>query len=524
MIMTMNATTRTTKTRSMIAPATVASGTADATVDADVNTTDQGDNTIITTDTAAIATSTATAAFATVFDKYKTYMSYDTKEKNSTIGHNETKQEKEKYELRIRQQQQRNIMKTNDRKSNSSTKRISFAEDIVSTMNHCENENGDYDDNKNDDNPSPFSYEPSSPTSPPSSPSSFQSSPTRRKRGTFRSGSVRSRFTTHTGISSPTSIKKGVVTMSTAEKRATGMNFTHPSWSESFIGNGMDDLGDEDLMEELAQKGMIHTVLASMRDRERLPLSEDVYAFIIVCPLWSWPFWYAIYCILMKYVIYGILLSSIENDGDYEAGIDKDTGDVIEPDRLVQVVKFFLIPVAVAMQDDLMTVFANIANKEYDATVVKYTKSATLGKFILSNTLRLIDGFLSLGVNFGVMLMTNTILGIFLNFAALHFLQYIDDVFYDLVEQGFLGDSMEYVTNLCKQVTFKRRFTYDKNGDEDVSGDSDDDDDDDDNEMTKNLYESWSNFITNLDTILMSTTLLVCLLIYGIVQGVVYAE
>jgi len=226
----------------------------------------------------------------------------------------------------------------------------------------------------------------------------------------------------------------------------------------------------------------------------------------------------------MKYVIYGILLSSIENDGDYEASINEETGDVIEPDRLVQVVKFFLIPVAVAMQDDLMTVFANIANKEYDATVVKYTKSATLGKFILSNTLRLIDGFLSLGVNFGVMLMTNTILGIFLNFAALHFLQYIDDVFYDLVEQGFLGDSMEYVTNLCKQVTFKRRFTYDKNGDEDVSGDSDDDDDDDDNEMTKNLYESWSNFITNLDTILMSTTLLVCLLIYGIVQGLVYAE
>jgi len=276
---------------------------------------------------------------------------------------------------------------------------------------------------------------------------------------------------------------------------------------------------NEDTIEELAHKGMLHSALASMPDRERLPLAEDVYAFIIVCPVFSVPFWYAMYCIILKYIIYSILLSDIKNDDMYlDVGIDADTGAIIPADewdgernRDVQVVKFFLIPVAVAMQEDLMTVFANVANKEYDDTVMKYTKSATQAKFIASNILRLVDGFMSLGVNFYTMLMTNTILSVFLNFAALHFLQYIDDVFYDLVEQGFLGDSMEYVTNLCKQVTFKRRYTYHK----------DDNDDDDDYEMTQ--YEKWSKSITNLDTILMSATLLVCVIIYGFVQGYVYA-
>ena len=158
--------------------------------------------------------------------------------------------------------------------------------------------------------------------------------------------------------------------------------------------------------------------------------------------------------------------------------------------------KFFLIPVAVAKQEDLMTVYANAANKKYDGSVTKADNYATWVKWVLSNALRLIDGLLSLGVNFGVMLMTNAILGIFLNFAALHFLQFIDDVLYELAEKGFFGDTMEEATILCKTITFQRR-AY-------LRGDK------------------CNNFITNLDTILLAFTAFLCFLLYGIVQGLFY--
>ena len=161
--------------------------------------------------------------------------------------------------------------------------------------------------------------------------------------------------------------------------------------------------------------------------------------------------------------------------------------------------KFFLIPVAVAKQEDLMTVYANAANKKYDGSVTKADNYATWVKWVLSNALRLIDGLLSLGVNFGVMLMTNAILGIFLNFAALHFLQFIDDVLYELAEKGFFGDTMEEATILCKSITFPRRVHL-RGGDN----------------------SSCNNFITNLDTILLAFTAFLCFTLYGVVQGLFY--
>ena len=82
--------------------------------------------------------------------------------------------------------------------------------------------------------------------------------------------------------------------------------------------------------------------------------------------------------------------------------------------------------------------------------------------FLLSYFLRFIDGLASLAVNFCVMLQTQDVLGVLLNFAALHFLQDIDDIFYVLVEQGFFGEGMEEMTAICKKITWPRRHHNDK--------------------------------------------------------------
>jgi len=118
---------------------------------------------------------------------------------------------------------------------------------------------------------------------------------------------------------------------------------------------------------------------------------------------------------------------------------------------------FFLIPVAVAMQEDLMAVYDKIANVQYDPKVLKINAFAKRWKFYLSYSLRFLDGALSLAANYVTMLKTDEVLGVFLNFAALHFLQAIDDVFYALVEKGFFGDKIEHMSLVCKKIFWKRR-------------------------------------------------------------------
>jgi len=179
-------------------------------------------------------------------------------------------------------------------------------------------------------------------------------------------------------------------------------------------------------------------------------LDEDVYAFILVAPVISAPFLYAFGVILIKYLIYGVLLFGIEDNSDqYYTSVPK-----------VQAVKFLLIPVAVAMQEDLIHVYAYAANLKYDEKVLKVSPSATRAKLLLSMLLRVTDGLLSLSVNFLVMLQTHdSVRQVFLNFAALHFLQSIDDVFFLLLQKGFFGDEMELLTSDCTKVSFPRRKT-----------------------------------------------------------------
>lgn len=184
------------------------------------------------------------------------------------------------------------------------------------------------------------------------------------------------------------------------------------------------------------------------KSEQSLPLQNDVYAFIAVAPVMSTPFIFALYVVFVKYCVCGLLAFGIsfENIGSSNPYDD--------------IVKFLLIPVAIAMQEDLVHVYASAANIVYDDNVLKISQSATQHKLIFAFILRFIDGLLGLYVNFALMLDTSGALNIMLNFAALHFLQGIDNVFFGLVEQGFFGDVMEHMSYKCKEVTFPRRTAY----------------------------------------------------------------
>mmetsp|Transcript_16182 Transcript_16182/g.35152 ORF Transcript_16182/g.35152 Transcript_16182/m.35152 type:complete len:310 (+) Transcript_16182:217-1146(+) len=239
-------------------------------------------------------------------------------------------------------------------------------------------------------------------------------------------------------------------------------------------------LADEDHVHAMADQGpnfQKYDAIAKMesyKEKGSFALPEDVYAFITVASVCTWSFAFAVSVICIKYIVYGALLFDI---------LDKEHTKV---HKRATAVKFFLIPVAVAMQEDLMGVFAGVANSRYDPKVLAISPGATRAKFCLGHILRFVDGSLSLCVNYMLMLRTAEVLNVFLNFAALHFLQDIDDVFYALVVKGFFGDKMELMSNTCRQVSWPRRRGSNK----------------------------LSALMTDLDTILFTATLLLLYSIY----------
>mmetsp|Transcript_9086 Transcript_9086/g.18860 ORF Transcript_9086/g.18860 Transcript_9086/m.18860 type:complete len:244 (-) Transcript_9086:1474-2205(-) len=186
--------------------------------------------------------------------------------------------------------------------------------------------------------------------------------------------------------------------------------------------------------------------IRSKKENERIELGENVYSLLVVAPVKSWPFIFSISVMCIKFIVIGILITDIS------------FADVEAPKLKVSVVKFFLVPVAIAMQEDLMSSFSTLANGMYCPSLQTKSTSATRPKLYFGYILRTIDGLLSLYVNYAVMLITNDTISVFLNFAALQFIYDIDDVFYELIALGFFGDQMEHMTLVCKECSLARRY------------------------------------------------------------------
>ena len=138
--------------------------------------------------------------------------------------------------------------------------------------------------------------------------------------------------------------------------------------------------------------------------------------------------------VFIKIVLYSLLALDLwsQSGGRFDEG-----------NTLIRTTQFFLLPVAVALQEDLIHVYTRIANIRYDKRILQTSPAATEFKFGLSFLLRFCDGLYSLIINFVLLLITDEVLALFLNFAALGFLQSIDDVAFHLAKHGYLGDRME---------------------------------------------------------------------------------
>ena len=213
---------------------------------------------------------------------------------------------------------------------------------------------------------------------------------------------------------------------------------------------------------------------AALKEEDRFPLGEDVYSLIFVAPVKGQTFWFAVYIILLKLSLFTCFAIDLRG---------RSLDNFTDKSDLTRVTQFLLLPVSVAMQEDLMLVYNRLANILYDKDIIKSCPAATEFKFTLSNLLRFLDGLYSLLINFVLLLITNEILALFLNFAALQFLQSIDDVAFDMARKGYLGNKMESRAVLVSTLSMPKR----------VGG--------------------WMN---SLDTILFSATLItmVCIFIY----------
>eukprot|EP00977_Amphora_coffeiformis_P010886 scaffold2558_cov172-Amphora_coffeaeformis.AAC.17 len=179
---------------------------------------------------------------------------------------------------------------------------------------------------------------------------------------------------------------------------------------------------------------------------EMCDIPDDIYSMYFLSSYFGPGFWYALYVTALKMALYTFLMiDAIESPMPQNV------------DHKLLATQFLMLPVSVAIQEDLTHFFFTVANVHWSKEILEVFPDATCFKFFTASFFRGIDGFFSLLVNFVILLKADTVLTLFLNFAALQFLQTIDNIAFHLCIDGYLFETMETLANQVTEVKLPRK-------------------------------------------------------------------
>jgi hypothetical protein len=177
-------------------------------------------------------------------------------------------------------------------------------------------------------------------------------------------------------------------------------------------------------------------------------IPNDVYNMFFLANVGGQGFYYAAYIMVLKMTLYTLLALD---------AIGEPLPDEVETRILAA--QFLMLPVAVAMQEDLISTYFLIANIKFCPSILKDNPGASYMKFNAANLCRGIDGVYSLVVNFIILMKAESVLSLFLNFAALQFLQRVDNSALDLAADGYLTNALEEAASCVVAAKLPRKNT-----------------------------------------------------------------
>uniref|UniRef100_A0A7S2N5M8 Uncharacterized protein n=1 Tax=Helicotheca tamesis TaxID=374047 RepID=A0A7S2N5M8_9STRA len=188
-------------------------------------------------------------------------------------------------------------------------------------------------------------------------------------------------------------------------------------------------------------------------------LNDDVYSMIFLASFTSMAFVFAMLTFILKMSIYSIIMADLLSYGTGTNPLNAPKGI----STLVRCAQFFMLPVAVAIQEDLVASIGLFNVKFRMSADMMELPGATFSKWIFGSICRFLDGLYALVVNFLLLETADSVLGLMLNFAALGFLTEMDNVAFHLALEGYLSDGIQDIAKAATTLTLpKKTFSKSK--------------------------------------------------------------
>jgi len=222
---------------------------------------------------------------------------------------------------------------------------------------------------------------------------------------------------------------------------------------------GDDDEGDiDDIIKRLHSDDTTMTQSTSERDMAERELPQDTFSFLIYTNVCSPCFLCGIMVFLFQMGIYVVLANDIIDcriDGKFNCKMKKNpVGFPTNVSDAVRISEVLALIISIIGQQDVRKAICLYRDGFDKDNLTKVFKGATLWKWTLSIVLRALEGLLGLTLTFLLIMRSDFVLDLLLNFSAIYFVTELDDMVFGLASEGFLGRTLKKETKSLSRNTY----------------------------------------------------------------------
>jgi hypothetical protein len=196
--------------------------------------------------------------------------------------------------------------------------------------------------------------------------------------------------------------------------------------------------GPVDLDEMEDRMSTVDELESQRLDLSKRYLTNDTFSFLVSSSkTLSSPVLFAIVVFIIQVAVFTLVaidITDLENTGN----ILNIPHNVEAPVRVTEVLALII---AVLTQDDIRTSM-NLLRDGYRPSYFEEFEGATKTKWAMSIVLRALEGLLGLFVTFLLVMQSENVLDLLLNFSAMEFVSLLDEAGFTLIKQGLVGSEM----------------------------------------------------------------------------------
>lgn len=195
------------------------------------------------------------------------------------------------------------------------------------------------------------------------------------------------------------------------------------------------------------------TLNESANKQDYVKLSRDVYSLLYYSVPRSIAFAFSIltYCLQM-FILSLFLADSVNLDNP-----DNPLGIPAGVDSIVRAAQCVAILIAVATQDDLITAINEFFVGYYREALSSEGCGGARWQWLLSITTRFSQGGLCLTATFVLILQSEDVVGLFLDFLAVSFVSTLDDIMFALAREGYFAQRLETEARKMSRLRVSKR-------------------------------------------------------------------